>query len=210
MHTHLISRIKPLMATLLVLCTLVGGGTLSSCKDKKQIKSLSQMLKEEKQAIQNFIQTNQLNVKEYVEGQTSFEPNVYYHFPNGLYLSVIEPGGEKAEPEKTHVLVRFAGTFFDKDKEHITFDNISNPGYQDTEFLYVDRYVRGVVHFILVPNEEDVTLNAYMCEGLAFPLSLLGNGARVRLLIPFSLGPERTYQRGLTMHCTDVRYEFVH
>ena len=48
-----------------------------------------------------------------------------------------------------------------------------------------------------------------MCEGLAFPMSLLGDGAKVRLIIPFTIGAEINYNRGSTMYCREVRYEFT-
>ena len=47
-----------------------------------------------------------------------------------------------------------------------------------------------------------------MCEGLAFPMSLLGDGARVRLIIPFLLGPEVAYNTGTPMYCQEAQYEF--
>lgn len=83
------------------------------------------------------------------------------------------------------------------------------PGFQDTEFIYVDRYSRGALHFILIKSAPGYSLNALMCEGLAFPMSLLGDGAKVRLIIPFTIGAEINYNRGSTMYCREVRYEFT-
>ncbi|MBB6276282.1 DUF4827 family protein [Porphyromonas circumdentaria] len=180
---------------------------LLSCKKEKEIKSLTELLREEEKAIDNFIRSNGITVEEAREGQQEFKPDVYYKFRNNLYMCVLDKGGELAIPEKTRVNVRMRGYMF-KEKKEFSFDNLSNGGYQDTEFLYVDRYNRGALHFIKLPSAPSSSLNSLMCEGLAFPMSLLGNGAKVRLIIPFSIGPEMNYEAGISMFCEEVRYEF--
>ncbi|KGN98947.1 hypothetical protein HQ36_00130 [Porphyromonas gingivicanis] len=178
-----------------------------SCQKEKEIKSLTQLLREEEKAIDKFIASNNIVVEKAKEGQQEFKPDVYYKFSNNLYMCVIEKGGERAIPEKTRVNVRLKGHMF-KDVKQLSFDNLSNGGYQDMEFLYVDRYNRGALHFIKLPSAPSSNLNSLMCEGLAFPMSLLGNGAKVRLIIPFAIGPELNYETGLSMYCEEVRYEF--
>ncbi len=167
------------------------------------------MLKEEEIAISKLINKENITVRNYVEGQTSFDKGIYYKFSNGLYMEVLEAGGERPVAEKTRVNVRFEGYIFNKDSIQQNFNNLSMPGFQDTEFIYVDRYSRGALHFILIKSAPGYSLNALMCEGLAFPMSLLGDGAKVRLIIPFTIGAEINYNRGSTMYCREVRYEFT-
>ena len=181
----------------------------TACSKTKDIKSLSQMLKEEEIAISKLINKENIMVRNYAEGQTSFDKGIYYKFSNGLYMEVLEAGGERPVAEKTRVNVRFEGYIFNKDSIQQNFNNLSMPGFQDTEFIYVDRYSRGALHFILIKSAPGYSLNALMCEGLAFPMSLLGDGAKVRLIIPFTIGAEINYNRGSTMYCREVRYEFT-
>ena len=181
----------------------------TACSKTKDIKSLSQMLKEEEIAISKLINKENITVRNYAEGQTSFDKGIYYKFSNGLYMEVLEAGGERPVAEKSRVNVRFEGYIFNKDSIQQNFNNLSMPGFQDTEFIYVDRYSRGALHFILIKSAPGYSLNALMCEGLAFPMSLLGDGAKVRLIIPFTIGAEINYNRGSTMYCREVRYEFT-
>ena len=167
------------------------------------------MLKEEEIAISKLINKENITVRNYAEGQTSFDRGIYYKFSNGLYMEVLEAGGEHPVAEKTRVNVRFEGYIFNKDSIQQNFNNLSMPGFQDTEFIYVDRYSRGALHFILIKSAPGYSLNALMCEGLAFPMSLLGDGAKVGLIIPFTIGTEISYNRGSTMYCREVRYEFT-
>ena len=76
----------------LVLMLLLGQGALTSCRDKQHIKSLSEMLRDEKKMIDNFIEEQGMNVQEGVEEQREFDPNVWYKFPNGVYMQVIDKG----------------------------------------------------------------------------------------------------------------------
>ena len=93
----------------LVLMLLLGQGALTSCRDKQHIKSLSEMLRDEKKMIDNFIEEQEMNVQEGVEEQREFDPNVWYKFPNGVYMQVIDKGGELAKPERTRVMLRMKG-----------------------------------------------------------------------------------------------------
>lgn len=180
---------------------------LPSCRDKKQIRSLSKMLKDESANIEKFIHEKGIKVKKYTPSQTDFEEGVYYLFDNNLYMRVIDKGTTSPVAGKTHVVVRFKGFFFTQ-KKVLSFDNLSSADYQNTEILYVDTYDRGARHYQLLPPSPGANLNKIMCEGMAFPLSLLGDGARVSLIIPFSLASEQAYKGGFTMFCDEVWYQF--
>lgn len=192
-----------------LLMTLLFGGLCltSSCKDKKQMRSLSKMLKEEKRNIEKFINEQQLTIKEGSVDQKEFEENVYYHFPNNLYMRVLDKGTTKPKAGKTHVVVRYKGHFF-SNKRLASFDNLSVGDYQNTEFLYVEAYERGALHYRLLPSSPGNNLNKLMCEGVAFPLSLLGDGAKISLIVPFLIGPEVAYNAGMTVFYEEVRFQF--
>lgn len=196
------------IASILVATLFLGGLCLApSCKDKKQMRSLSKMLRDEKRNIERFINEKQLTIKEANEDQTEFEEGVYYHFSNNLYMKVLDKGDTKATAGKTHVVVRYKGYLF-ADKKLTSFDNLSYGDYQNTEFLYVDAYERGALHYRLLPSSPGNNLNKLMCEGVAFPLTKLGDGAKVSLIVPFLIGPEVAYNSGTTLFYEEIRYQF--
>lgn len=193
----------------LVLMLLLGQGALTSCRDKQHIKSLSEMLRDEKKMIDNFVQEQGMNVQEGVEEQREFDPNVWYKFPNGVYMQVIDKGGELAKPDRTRVMLRMKGRFIAPDYKH-AFDNLSKGYQQSTEFIYINSRDRtGSIHYKLIQEQFGHSIDALMCEGVAYPLTMVGNGARIRLLVPFLLGPNVAYNAGAPMYCEEVWYQFV-
>ena len=65
------------------------------------------------------------------------------------------------------------------------------------------------MHFTPKPSTAPVnSYDQYMCEGLAFPASQLGDGARVSLIIPFELGPSEFYGSGMTTFVEEARYVY--
>ena len=179
---------------------------LGGCKEK-EMKSLTQLIKEEKGNISSFINEQGFSVKEASGEETSFEKNILYHFPNGLYMEVIDPGKTRPEANKTKIVVRFKGYSF-AEKPLSPFNNLTDGSFQNTEFLYIEAYNRGALHYSLLPSAPGYSLNSLMCEGLAFPMSLCGDGGRVKLIIPFLIGPEMAYNAGSSMYCEEVVYEF--
>lgn len=196
------------LLTLVTLLTL-GLGTFTSCREKQHIKSLSEMLRDEEKIIKGFIQEQQMNVQEGTEGQREFDPAVWYKFPNGVYMQVLDQGAELATPERTRVMLRMKGRFIAPDYKH-SFDNLSKGYQQTTEFIYIDSRDRtGAIHYRLIQESLGHSIDALMCEGVAYPLTMVGNGARVRLLVPFLLGPNIAYNAGAPMFCEEVWYRFV-
>ena len=47
-----------------------------------------------------------------------------------------------------------------------------------------------------------------LCEGVAFPMSALGNGAVVELIVPFELGPSQNYTAGNSIYVQRASYVF--
>jgi len=204
-------KIRPTLATLCTLLLLsLALGTLNSCDKKERVKSLSEMLRDEEKLISAFIQEQQISVEDGVEGQKEFAPDVWYKFPNGVYLNVLNAGGDHAVPKQTRVMMRIKGRFLGS-KLTTPFDNLSKGIYQPTEFIYVDSRDMniGAIHYLLPESDLGINLNDLMCEGLAYPLTMVGDGAQVRLIVPFLKGANVAYSSGAPMYCEDVRYEFV-
>ena len=193
----------------LVMMLLLGQGVLTSCRDRQHIKSLSEMLRDEEKMIKGFIQEQQMNVQEGSEDQRTFDPAVWYKFPNGVYMQVLNKGTDLAKPDRTRVMLRMKGRFIAPDYNK-SFDNLSKGYQQSTEFIYINSRDRsGSIHYKLIQEQFGHSVDGLMCEGIAYPLTLVGNGAKVRLLIPFLLGPNVAYNAGAPMYCEEVWYQFV-
>lgn len=196
-------------------CGLSALLALSACSEDKQ-KSLSELKDEQTSAINAFKQKHHLRV---VELKTNSLPRlidkgVYYRFKNGLYLRVLEAGdsNQAAEVGKTTVFAVFKGHQFTKESEKTTaFDNLSQADSPELEFKYIEYYNAGEVHYNLVANSRPIVgFDSFMCEGLAFPLSLsgIGNGAKLSLIIPFEIGPNASYSKGASTYVEEIRYTF--
>lgn len=198
--------------SLLLLGALVVMG-LASCKDNTG-KSLSELKSEQSDAIKQFQSKNNMKVVE-LSGNTlpqNIDKSVYYHFKNGLYMRVLDEGNmqDKAVLGETNVFARLAGYRFSLAiAQGLSFDNLSKATYPEIQFRYIYYYSAGENHYNLVTNSRPVdNYDILMCEGIAFPVSLLGNGARVSLIIPFELGSSSTYSQGLSTYVSEVQYTY--
>lgn len=185
---------------------------MPSCK-KSDIKTLSEMKSEQKDAIKQFISERGISVKELKEEELpeNIDSNVYYHFPNGLYMKILSKGEGQAEKDKTNVFLYADGFFFSKGDMTPTssFHALSNGSYLPVEFTYTEYYSDGYQHFKLIPQGVyGLNFESLMCEGMAYPMKFLGDGARVSLIIPFEIGPTSYYNQGYTMMVEEARYSF--
>lgn len=204
-------KIRSILAVALaVTMAVVASFSLASC-EKDKLRSLSKMRSDEKKAIKALIAEKGLKTADYVPNQTSFDPSVYYLFDSGLYMRVINEGGEKPKENETHVFVRMKGYIFPTSEDGMPseFDNITQGDQQPIEFIYVETYELGEKHFKLVPAPPGYNIDRMMCEGVAFPMSLLGDGARVSLIVPFGVGPDMMSRDGKTLFVEEVDYVFA-
>lgn len=198
-----------------VLALLATLSLSSSCQKEGRLKPLNELKSEQADAIKQLIAKRNLRVQEIKEVKSfpaNPDPAVYYKMPNGVYICVKHPGdmNRRAVENKTRVSLYFKGHYFNKDiVEGATFNNLSYAGLPPVEFLYTSYYSFGEVHFSLLPQQGYyATLERMMCEGLAYPMSLLGDGARVSLIIPFEAGPADTYTQGVSVFIEEARYIF--
>ena len=194
------------------LLLLVTFALLGSCK-KSNVKPLSQLKKEQRRAIDRLIAKEKFQVISRNDEllPTPIDQNVFYKLSNGLYMRVLDKGSdEKAVAEKTRVLVRMKGRMFNDSRDTVyTFNSIAITSFDELKFLYVSYYNVGTEHYRAIgSNSFSNSLDQLLCEGVAFPASLLGNGARVQLIIPFELGPTATYTQGNSIYVEEAQYTY--
>lgn len=206
---------------------------LGSCKDDN-IKSLSELKSDQRSAISRLISERGIKVVSLEEDQlpSTIDPNVYYLMPNGLYIQVLDPGskGQVIKQERTHAYVTLKGFHFTKEIFPAgAFDSYTSARVAPIEFIYRDGYDGGPIHFLSVSEGiARANYEALMCEGLAYPLSIvdtsvptneaehlaldkshtarLGNGAKLSLIIPFEVGPRDTYSQGVSLFVETLEY----
>ena len=188
--------------------------SLASCRDNKT-KSLSEMKDEQTDAIETLRSSKSLKVVKLPDNTlplSSLDSDVYYRLKNGLYIRVLDKGdmSKLAKKDETTVYLWMKGYTFSKSVSRTSaFDNLSKGDIPDLEFSYKTYYNQGEVHFTPKPNTAPInTYDQYMCEGLAFPASQLGDGAWVSLIIPFELGPNELYGSGMTTFVEKARYVY--
>lgn len=195
-----------------IFTVLVGIYAFLSC-NKDNIKSLSELKKDQSSNIAQTIRKNGWTVRELKTEAlpSTIDNNVYYHFPNGLYMKIIDAGSEeKAIKNQTQIELYIKGYLSHKDNNlYGAFNSISDAQFMPIEFLYTEYYNQGDIHYRSVATiQNGLSLSDLLCEGLAFPMTMLGNGAKVSLIIPFELGPSFTYQTGSNIVIEEARYNF--
>lgn len=186
---------------------------LTSC-DKNSLKSLSELKSEQKDAITKLIADKKMKVVRLSEAKlpATIDKDVYYLLPNGLYMRVLDAGSttKKAEAGKTTIFTTFKGYQFTlATMKGPTINNHSDPGFPPVEFTYISRYSAGEIHYSLVEQTApQLNYDNLMCEGIAYPMTLLGDKAKVSLIIPFEIGPNDTYSKGVSTYWEIVEYTF--
>jgi FKBP-type peptidyl-prolyl cis-trans isomerase len=140
-------------------------------------KTAQEYLREEKKAIDRYITKNNISIvtdylSAFKSGEKGFEANKYFKTDNGLYIHVVDSGNGNRVKFKDEVLVRF--DYYRDVKAYVGGDTSVYRAYY-TEFPIEFRY--GIGNY-----------NSYSCDGWTIPLSYLGEGAIIDLIIPSSLG----------------------
>jgi hypothetical protein len=147
---------------------------LSSCDNTK---TPQEYLREEKKAIERYIDSNGIVVLNSYPTDSVFEENEYFRTSDGLYFHVTNPGmGNKVRPMVDEVMVRFE-YYFDV-KSYVSGDTTKSTLYY-TQFPIEFRYgISG-------------TYDAYYaCNGWAIPLTYVNEGAIIDIIIPSALGSQ--------------------
>jgi len=136
----------------------------NSCDSQK---TYAEYLKDESNAIKQFIAENGIIVLDEYPADHVFEPNEFYRDPaTGVYYNVIDSGGYKAALG-AEVYIRFKGlTYF------IVGDSTK---YENTQNLDPETLVYG-------------NPSTYPCYAWAVPLVHVGHLGRVKMIVPFNHG----------------------
>lgn len=171
---------------------------MSSCKNKTP--TYIDRLKDETKAIDKFISKNNLIILKEYPTDSTFKANEFYKDPlSGVYYNVVDRGlpNNRAKLGE-EIYVRFSGLsyFMTDDSTKYTNDNsITSPMPQIITY-------RGV----LSPATRD--LYTISTPGWVAPLSHIGHGGRVKMIVPFNMGSEYDRMKYQPTYYENVTYRF--
>lgn len=178
---------------LMVLCTAL---IAVSCGDKT--KSYTQLLKANNKAIDRLISENRFEILSDFPKDSIFAANEFVKLESGVYLNIMDKGSERrAELGKTVVYARFKVRGLIAPDTALV-NTLDEPYGQVAEFTY------GNYSFTDVYSIE----YAYIGEGVGEILQYVGDGAHVKLIVPFKVGSQTDQSSGQPRYFEDLRYKF--
>ena len=149
----------------------------------KQSKSLQELLQEERKAIDKFIAMNDLVILKDYPKNSVFEENEYFRTDDGLFFQVVDSGNGKRVQLKDDVSVRYeycqaVKSFSSGDSSKYYFPY--HPVYYTSPYLPVS--------FVYGLSATYSSSSTPVCQAWVIPLSYVGEGAVLNLIIPSSLG----------------------
>lgn len=169
---------------------------ISSCNNGK---TYAEQKKEEREAIQRFIEKNEINVISFEQFQeqdstTNVDKNEYVLFSeSGVYMQIIEKGGgEKMEDGRHNILVRYME---EKINEGGTTDTLSASKYStNPDEMAVTKSGKSYQATFL--SGQMTTYSAAVPSGWLIPIPYLNVGRKIsdrshiRLIVPHSEGQQ--------------------
>ncbi len=170
---------------LMILCAVV---FVLSCNKNK---SYTEMLKDERKAIDRLIEAEGFHITEDYPANGVFGEKEFVKLRSGLYLHVSDSGNGNRAVSGTKVLTRFRGKFFLEDT--VPFD-LFDPlvSAQPIEFTY------GVY-----PSSND-----FISVGFISALEYVGDSSVVSMIVPFRIGSSTQSSNGYPIYFDRVRFIF--
>lgn len=182
-----------------LLLMLLGAVILiSSCGNSTR--TYAEKLKDERKRINKLIDSLDFVILDSYPKDGVFKENEFVHLKSGLYLNVVDSGnGNRAVAGQTYILCRFEYDFMNVLKNTtMTIDGFRAP-YQPLSFTYG-------VNVVSEKNYEEI----YYVFGLGLvePLQYVGDGAVVKLIVPFKIGGDLQTQGGDPIYYKKLKYTF--
>ena len=177
---------------LLILCAAL---VAISCS---KTKSYTDMLKDEKKAIERFIDDKGLEILDDFPADSVFKENQFVLLDNGVYLNIIDKGSDqRAVQYKTKMLYRCKMSYF-MDSTIVAIENYGphSNGTSPIAFTYGD-YSK---------NSPYDPSYYYVSEGMQEPLKYVGDRAKVKMIVPFKRGAYNDQSNGQPVYYAILEY----
>lgn len=198
---------------LLIMCAAL---LVVSCG---KTKSYTDMLKAEEKAIDRLITTNGFEILKDFPADTVFKENQFVKLENDVYLNIIDRGtSQRAVSGKTSILYRCIVSY-PLDSAYIYYP--SNTPYAYYTKSSTGKSVNygpnsnGTKPYEMVFQDPDIynstyypVTGAYASVGLMTPLKYVGDGAKVKLIVPFKRGLSNDNNNGEPAYYEILQYTF--
>lgn len=183
---------------LMILCVAL---IATSCN---KTKSYTEYLKAERKAIDRLIEREGIKVIKDYPSDGVFKENEFVKLENDVYMNVIDSGnGERATYGKTRVFCRFTAHGV-LNGDSLLVDNLSS------EYNGVWGFPTEFIFGATTSSSEyvDYVPDFFVGEGLNTPLYHVGNGATVRLIVPFKRMGTTFQSSYRPIYFSKVKYTF--
>lgn len=184
---------------LMILCAALMG---MSCN---KTKSYTEHLKDERKAIERLIDSEGFKILKDYPSDGVFKENEFVKLGNDVYMNVIDSGsGNRAVMGQTKVFCRFeANGFLDSDTAYLMVNNLT---YGQTYYGYPTEFVFGYNAYSGEPRSYFP--DDFVGEGLATGLYHVGEGAVVKLIVPFKRMGDKFQSSYMPVYFSKVKYTF--
>lgn len=176
-----------------------------SCKEGK---SLQERLKEETRAIDRFIKMNDFKIldeedEEFPKGK--WPENTFFRTRDGLFFQVVDSGNGKRAKLLDEISVRYE--YFQLVKDAATGDTLKY------SFPYFSSYnpnnpppLGHPFYFTYGLPQTYSSSSSPMCQAWVIPLSYVGEGAILNMIVPSSVGASYDYSNITPVFYKNLRY----
>jgi len=168
------------------------GFLFAACSDDE---SYADYVNKEKDRIKDFIKEHNIVVRSDYPSDGVFKENEFYQDPSGVYINVVDSGNGKRAAYRADVYYRFSGAMTLPAADADTI-NLSDLSAQPLKFQY------GITTSYISSNTSNPAY-WYLSPRIVQPLRYVGEGAVVRLIIPF-----RDYQGSSAQNQYYMTYYF--
>jgi hypothetical protein len=165
------------------------------------------MLENEQKAINALFARRGFELIKNYPADGHFDEGSFFKMENGVYIHVIDTGGERAVTGEI-ISARYTVNYFSLDSTlYLPFSNYGphSNGTMPVVFYYGN-------YSITIPNEGgtndlQTALEAVMSEGLQAGLQYVGHGGKVKLIVPFKVGCSSDMSSGTPVFFETVEYK---
>jgi len=185
---------------IIIICFITGICFFFGACSKSE--SYADKINREKKNIKNFINDHNIVVRDDYPSDGVFDENEYYLDPSGVYINVIDSGNGKRASNLADVYYRFTDNMELPTNESDTLSLINMSSHPLT-FRYGD-----AASYSYNQSTGSQLDYYFLCPGIVVPLKFVGEGAVVRLIVPFKSTTGSVYQSGsyVTMYYSKLEY----
>lgn len=168
----------------IIICLIAGICIFfGACSDSE---TYADKVNQEKKYIKDFLNEHNVEVLSEYPSNGVFKSNQFYLDASGVYINVVDSGNGKRASTYSNVYYRFTDAMWlpAEDSDTLSLVDIST---QPLEFRYGD-----AVSYSYSSSYD--YRYYYLCPGAVVPLKYVGEGAVVKLLIPFKSTTGSAYQ----------------